>query len=84
MPTGNQVPPLGLLPIFYGAIDSVSWMCPFQTYDGYTARCPLPLDTFLDHAWSTEGLVGAVPWVADFMRMMKWDEVSVQVFPFFC
>ncbi|CAN0104280.1 unnamed protein product [Scytosiphon promiscuus] len=40
--------------------------------------CPLPLETYLNHAWSTAGLVGAVPWMADFMRMMKWDEVASQ------
>ncbi|CAM9308474.1 unnamed protein product [Hapterophycus canaliculatus] len=41
--------------------------------------CPLPLEVFLNHAWATAGLVGAVPWMADFLRMMKWDEVSSQV-----
>lgn len=40
---------------------------------------PLPLQQYLNHAWSTEGLVGAVPWIADFLRMMKWDIVSMQV-----
>ncbi|CAB1106654.1 unnamed protein product [Ectocarpus sp. CCAP 1310/34] len=40
--------------------------------------CPLPLEAYLDHAWSTAGLMGAVPWMADFLRMMKWDEISAQ------
>lgn len=42
-------------------------------------NCPLPLDAYLDHALSTAGLVGAVPWMVDFLRMMKWDEISAQV-----
>lgn len=25
--------------------------------------------------------MGAVPWIADFLRMMKWDELSAQVCP---
>eukprot|EP00903_Cladosiphon_okamuranus_P015730 g14518.t2 len=44
----------------------------------HAAHCPLPLNAYLDHAWSTAGLVGAVPWMADFLRMMKWDEISAQ------
>lgn len=44
-----------------------------------TTGCPLPLEAYLDHAWSTAGLMGAVPWMADFLRMMKWDEISAQV-----
>ncbi|CAM9972115.1 unnamed protein product [Ectocarpus sp. 4 AP-2014] len=43
-----------------------------------TTGCPLPLEAYLDHAWSTAGLMGAVPWMADFLRMMKWDEISPQ------
>ncbi|CAN0383711.1 unnamed protein product [Ectocarpus sp. 12 AP-2014] len=43
-----------------------------------TTGCPLPLEAYLDHAWSTAGLMGAVPWMADFLRMMKWDEISAQ------
>ncbi|CAN0592876.1 unnamed protein product, partial [Ectocarpus sp. 12 AP-2014] len=34
-----------------------------------TTGCPLPLEAYLDHAWSTAGLMGAVPWMADFLRM---------------
>lgn len=49
----------------------------------HAVNCPLPLDAYLDHAWSTAGLVGAVPWMADFLRMMKWDEVSAQVVAIF-
>ena len=45
----------------------------------HPVNCPLPLDAYLDHAWSTAGLLGAVPWMADFLRMMKWDEISAQV-----
>lgn len=44
-----------------------------------TTGYPLPLEAYLDHAWSTAGLMGAVPWMADFLRMMKWDEISAQV-----
>ncbi|CAM9099606.1 unnamed protein product [Ectocarpus sp. 6 AP-2014] len=44
----------------------------------HTTGCPLPLEAYLDHAWSTAGLMGAVPWMADFLRMMKWDEISAQ------
>lgn len=45
----------------------------------YASDLPLPLLQYLKYAWATEGLVGVVPWVADFLRMMKWDAVSMQV-----
>eukprot|EP00752_Nemacystus_decipiens_P010018 g8932.t1 len=59
---------------------STTYEAPLASADEkvHAVNCPLPLDAYLDHAWSTAGLMGAVPWMADFLRMMKWDEISTQ------